>query len=197
MKRPDFTDQVLIEGLIKQDDAVVRKIYQLFFPGVRHWIHQNSGNDEDAQDVFQDTILVLFQKVREKDFTLNCSLNTYICAIARIIWLKELEKRKQYTQHIMRSEKDADITADILEQYEHNERMFLYRNHFEKLSPDCRKVLTLFNEGKSITEITRIMGYSSEQHTKNRRYRCKLSLINSIRSTYGYYELGNEEDEAN
>jgi hypothetical protein len=44
--------------------------------------------------------------------------------------------------------------------------------------------LRYFIEGMSIAEITRKMGYKSSQHTKNRRYRCKLSLIKLIKSTY-------------
>ena len=51
-----------------------------------------------------------------------------------------------------------------------------------------KKVLRYFIEGMSIAEITRKMGYKSEQHTKNRRYRCKLSLIKQIKSTYGLEE---------
>lgn len=90
-----------------------------------------------------------------------------------------------------------DVAGDTTEIYERNERLYLYRKVFEKLSDNCKKVLTLYNEGRSIREITRIMGYNSEQHTKNRCYRCKLALIKMIKATYGYQELKYEEFEDN
>jgi hypothetical protein len=84
----------------------------------------------------------------------------------------------------------TDPDSSVLDIAELNERMRIYREQFEKLSADCRKVLSLFLEGITITEITRIMGYRSEQHTRNRRYRCKLSLIKRIRALYGGKENG-------
>ena len=76
----------------------------------------------------------------------------------------------------------------IHETAELNDRLEIFRRNFDSLSTDCQKVLRYFIEGMSIAEITRKMGYRSEQHTKNRRYRCKLSLIKQIKSTYGLEE---------
>jgi hypothetical protein len=89
---------------------------------------------------------------------------------------------------------DDCLTEDVYEIHEYNERMFLYRSHFNRLSEKCKKILSLFLDGHTVKEITVIMGYGNDQHTKNRRYRCKKSLINSIRTTFGYKELGYENN---
>jgi DNA-directed RNA polymerase specialized sigma24 family protein len=124
-------------------------------------------------------------------------LGTYLYSVSRFLWLKELGKRKWLSHNTDDFEEFVDADADIAMISEKNERMVLYRTCFEKISEACRKVLSLFAEGFSIAEITIMLGFSSEQHTKNRRYRCKLSLINVIKAEYGYKTLGYGNDEDN
>jgi RNA polymerase sigma factor (sigma-70 family) len=176
-----LTDAQLLKGLISGDEEVVRQFYRLFFQSIRRFVLYNGGTDEDAKDLFQEVLLVMFQKARKGNFTLTSSLGTYLYSVSRFLWLKELGKRKRFLRKSIDVDEFIDIYTDIGIQSEYNERMLVYKKCFEKLSADCQKVLTLFMEGRSITEITKIMGYSSEQHTKNRRYRCKLSLINKIK----------------
>jgi RNA polymerase sigma factor (sigma-70 family) len=191
-----YSDAELLNGLITRDEKVLREYYALYYPGIRRFIISNNGSEEDARDLFQDALLVIFQKVRGGQFELTCSLGTYIYSISRYLWLKELNKRKWVTRKSFDLEDYIDTGSDIGQISEHNERMKLYRAYFDKLSSDCRKVLSLFMEGHSIAEITAIMGYSSEQHTRNRRYRCKTSLIDSIRTEYGHelVAYGNDKD---
>jgi hypothetical protein len=82
----------------------------------------------------------------------------------------------------------------IIDLIELNERLQLYRNKFEELSDDCKKVLRMFLNNVPIREITLAMGYSSDQHTKNRRFRCKKSLIHRIVNSSTYKELGYEKN---
>jgi RNA polymerase sigma factor (sigma-70 family) len=131
-------------------------------------------------------LLVLFQKVRKADFKLTCALATYIYSVARFLWLKELNKRKWISYQEVNLEEVADVESDVGVINERNERLLFFRRCFDQLSEACQKVLTLFNEGLSITEITKVMGYTSEQHTKNRRYRCKQSLIQNIKAEYDF-----------
>ncbi len=182
----NFSDSELLSGLASQDERILRAFYSKFFHQVRRYVLSNNGSDEDARDLFQDVLLVLFQKVRKVDFKLTCALATYIYSVARFLWLKELNKRKWISYQEVNQEEVADIDADIGMINEKNERLLFFRQCFDKLSEACRKVLTLFNEGLSISEITKAMGYTSEQHTKNRRYRCKQSLIQNIKAEYDF-----------
>jgi DNA-directed RNA polymerase specialized sigma24 family protein len=80
---------------------------------------------------------------------------------------------------------DEDVQWNMIQ----NEKHQLVWHYFQKLTADCQKVIRLFFEGKSIREITEIMNYSSEQHTKNRRLRCKERLINIIMKDPRFNEL--------
>lgn len=183
-----YSDAELLAGLKSRNEKILRTYYKLFYSGVRHYVLKNNGGDEDARDLFQDVLLILFQKVRSDAFILTCSLNTYLFSVSRLLWIKELNRRKHNSSTFYLLENYADIDKDIHETAEMNERLEIYRKNFESLSADCQKVLRYFIEGMSIAEITAIMGYKSEQHTKNRRYRCKLTLIKQIKNHYGLSE---------
>jgi RNA polymerase sigma factor (sigma-70 family) len=178
----------MLSGLKSRNEKILKAYYRFFYSGIRHFVLKNSGSEEDARDLFQDVMLVLFQKVRGDSFLLTCSLSTYLFSVSRLLWFKELSKRKHISATSFILEDYADVDKDIHETAELNDRLEIYRRNFENLSPACQKVLRYFIEGMSIADITQIMGYKSEQHTKNRRYRCKLALIRQIKSTYGLEE---------
>ena len=187
-----YSEKEIIRGIVEENNEVMQFVYQNSYRPVRHLVMVNSGNEEDARDIFQESLIILYKKLKYNSLKLNCSVNTFIYSIARLLWLKELRLRNGRLKKDEDCDKYEDVERDIIKTYEYNERLNFYRQIFNQLSEDCRKVLMLFMKSYSISEITKIMGYSSEQHTKNRRYRCKKSLINRILQEPKYYELKNE-----
>src|SRR5512133_1431313 len=140
MRSVNISDSELIKGLISRNEVILKEYYRLFFGGTRRYVLLNKGNYEDAKDIFHDTLLVVFQKVRAENFKLTCSLGTYIYSVSKYLWLKELSKRK-WVQVSDESDNMADIDQDIVVINEKNERLLFFYECFEKLSEDCRKVL--------------------------------------------------------
>lgn len=89
-----ISDSILIDRLKIQENGSIEILYKLYFPAISAFIKQNSGNIEDSQDVFQETILILLQKVRQPGFELTSSLKTYLFSISRNLWLKRLRDNK-------------------------------------------------------------------------------------------------------
>ncbi len=188
-KETKYTDPELTRGILAGENETLHYLYKTYFQSIRHFIIMNSGQDEDADDVFQEALIVLYRKLRDNTLELRCSLKTYIYSVAKIIWLNELSGRKKKDTEITEPDDFKVSDDDIIRQVHKNERLKLFRKHFEMLSSDCKKVIRLVLNNVSISEITKIMGYGSEQHTKNRRYRCKKSLIERIRNCNEYEEL--------
>lgn len=185
-----YSQNDLLKGILTGNPKTVDYIYSIYFPGIRHFVLSNKGCEEDAKDTFQEALLVLFNLVREPDFNLTCSFKTFIQALARKIWLKNL-RRKQGPVVITDTD-NYDLMDDdnLMDAIERNERLQLFREKFDELSPDCRRVLKMFLNNIPIADITKAMGYRSDQHTKNRRFRCKMSLVNKIKTSKTYLELG-------
>src|SRR5688572_1434850 len=87
-------DVQLLEQLKTGDSASFQLLYKFYFPSVASYIKQNTGSKQDAEDIFQEAILVLLQKVRQPDFVLTSALKTYLYAVAKNLWLKRLRERK-------------------------------------------------------------------------------------------------------
>ena len=190
-----YTTQELLDGVARSDNKIINHLYNVNFRTVRHLVVSNRGDESDAKDVFQETLVVLFNKVRKDNFELTCSLNTFLYSVARYIWIKELSKRKRKPVSIETELEELYINTDrsIIDLIELNDRLLLYRKKFEELSEDCKKVLRMFLNNVPIREITLSMGYNSDQHTKNRRFRCKKSLIDRIVRSDKFTELGYEK----
>lgn len=184
-----YSQKELLEGITSGDSKVIAFLYSEYFHTVRHLVIKNSGNKDDANDVFQEVLIIFFRKLKEPAFELTSSLHTYLYSIARYIWLKELENRRKFSSLEDTMESALIDTGEIIDIIERNDRLRLYREKFEQLSNDCKRVINMFLNNVPIREITRLMGYSSEQHTKNRRFRCKTSLIKKIRASEKYNEL--------
>jgi RNA polymerase sigma factor (sigma-70 family) len=187
-----YSVEEIIQGIYERNEKVIYFIYEEYYRIIRQMVNTNSGNDSDADDVFQDAIMVLYRKIKEKKLNLYVAFGTYLYAVAKKIWQNELKRRTQKSCSLVDCDdlhNDDDIEIDLIK----NEKHKLVWDHFEKLSKDCQKIIRLFIDGHSITEVTNIMHYSSEQHTKNRRLRCKNSLITRIINDPQFKELKNEK----
>jgi RNA polymerase sigma factor (sigma-70 family) len=188
----NYSEKELVRGIINENNDVILYIYNNSFKPVRHMITRNSGSEEDARDIFQDSLIILYKKLKAGNLKLKCSVGTFIYSIARLLWLKELKTKGMESKRIDDYDGWADEEHNITRIYEENERLKFYRRIFDQLSEDCKKILKMVMNSYTIAEITSIMGYSSEQHTKNRRYRCKKALVNRIIQNPEYYELKDE-----
>ena len=184
----------MLEGIVAQKNDILESIYDVNYKTIRRLVLLNNGKEEDAKDIFQETLVIIYRKLQKDELSLNCSLKTYIYSVARLLWLKELENKRNRNVNLAECDQYVDIEDNVYQLVEVNERLKLYHEQFEQLSNDCKKILKLFLNNISIAEITKIMGYSSVQHTKNRRYRCKKSLIERIRNNPKYEELKNENN---
>ncbi|PKP48821.1 MAG: hypothetical protein CVT94_07075 [Bacteroidetes bacterium HGW-Bacteroidetes-11] len=176
-----YSDEAIIEGLRLRSDYIIKYMYQEMFPMIRYLVVKNSGNDEDAEDVFQDGLIVVFKKIRDHELDLTCSFRTYIYSVCRNIWLQKLTKRKQYAREFSDVETYVDL-PDKVDQFQEDEmeKYRLYQQHFLTLGEDCQKVLLLFMKKQSLKEIALEMGYKTEKYAKTRKYLCKEELKKRI-----------------
>ena len=176
-----YSDEAVIEGLRLRSDFIIKYMYQEIFPMIRYLVVKNSGNDEDAEDIFQDGLIVVFKKIRDRELDLTSSFRTYIYSVCRNLWLQKLNKRKQYTREFSDVETYIDLT-DGMDQYqdEEAEKYRLYQQHFFTMGEDCQKVLLLFMKKQSLKEIALEMGYKTEKYAKTRKYLCKEELKKRI-----------------
>jgi RNA polymerase sigma factor (sigma-70 family) len=181
-------NEVYLNGIRTGDVSILRSIHAEFFPGILAHIRQNSGSREDAEDVFQNAIVIVFQKLRQEPIELSSSFYTFLFAICKNLWLKALRKKKGLR---VSNPGEMELTDDIslTEIMEEQERHTLYRQKFRQLGEDCQRLLKLFFTKTPMAEIARTMGYASEGYAKKRKFICKKQLIELIEADPLFAEL--------
>jgi RNA polymerase sigma factor (sigma-70 family) len=138
----------VLRGFLSGDSRVLSEIYSKHFPEVKSYIVKNSGTETDAKDIFQDALVITYQKLKSGSLSLECSLATYIFAVSRNLWMNSLRKRKKTIVIDKRSEISENLEKSILLEIELEERTSLYHKYFLKLGNSCQELLNYFFQGK-------------------------------------------------
>lgn len=168
-----MSDQQIIE-LLKNGryERPFRKLYE-YFPAVKKLILSKGGKIEDAEDIFQDALIVLCKKISEQDFRLEAKLNTYLYSVCRYMWKDELKKREKLSFTNFDSGLNNIDESDLHEALENESRHKLAEKIISGLGERCRDLLKLFYfDSLSIKAIAAKMGYSSENTTKIQKFKC-------------------------
>lgn len=187
----DYSNQELLNGILRNDTIVLQFIFKNFYSNISFFIKKNNGDDDDANDIFQEAVIIMYRKLKANDLVIDSTFETYLYSICRLLWLKELEKRKIEKENIKDNhEFNDEIYDDSLEKIVAlNERYRLYQKHFTNLGKDCQKILQLYIDKVPLKNIAQIMGFKSERYAKKRKYFCKEYLINSIKQDVDYKNI--------
>ena len=119
----NYSNDELLNGILRNDSVILQFIYKNFYYKINFFIKKNSGDDDDANDIFQEAIIIIYRKLKENKLVLDCSFDTYLYSICRFLWLKQLDKRKNERERIYdNQEYRDDIYDDYLNRTVEDER---------------------------------------------------------------------------
>ena len=191
----EFSVEEIIDGIRSRDSCVLQYIYKNYYPPIHHFIINNSGSQDDAKDIFQESIIVIYRKVKEQShFLLSSSFKTFMYSIARNIWLKNLRDRKYEGQKIMDQQKYIELKDEPFKISNEDLKMRLYQKYFKLLPEDCQNILRLSASDIPQKEISEALGFKSENYVKKRKHGCKDKLISMIKEDPQYPDLWDEPD---
>ena len=169
-----YNSAELISQLKNGSSDAYNPLYEKSYPSVEKFIVNNCGTVNDAKDIFQDTLLVLFKKVREDNFELTASLKTYVIAISKNLWFKKLRhisNQQETSLTDFHSNKFfCEIESAILKEKSYLERLQIY---LTKISSHCNHLLqSMFFKSKTIEDIQLEYGYTSKHNAHNQKHKC-------------------------
>ena len=178
-----FSDTNIIEGLFKQDEEILNWIYDNYLQSVKNYVLKNSGSSEDVSDVFQDSIIVLYNQIAEDKLNLTTDLKGYFFGIARNVWNAQLRKKQKTTELVF------DLADDDSSDEMHNILLEkIVSRVFQLLKPDQQEVLKLFSEGYSYEDIAIRMNLKNETYARRKKYLCKEALLELVKEDPEYQE---------
>lgn len=178
MSKATYTDLEFIEGLRHNQDVVLRALYKKYYNLVLKFVVNNSGSSEAAADIYQETIIVLYENVQKPGFELNCQLQTFIFSIARRLWLKQL-RNNGHTLRFKDDEEDdvVDVSAEISDHLKKEADIEKMNACMEDLGEPCKTLLKDFYVYRlSMEEISEKFGYTNADNAKTQKYKCLQRL---------------------
>jgi RNA polymerase sigma factor (sigma-70 family) len=183
--KPDSQELNLLAGLAKNDREAVETIYSRNYGMIQSMIINNNGSSEDARDIFQEAMIVLYEKSRLAEFELQCQIKTYLYSICRRLWLKRLSQVQRFTPQLKGMEETVPVEEDI-ESYESRSNEFLMMEKaLHGLGEPCKSLLEAFYiQRKNMSDIAGSFGYTNPENAKNQKYKCLLRLRKLFFSEY-------------
>ena len=178
-----YSDIEIIEGIKKQDAKILKWLYNNYYGIVEDHVIKNSGSSEDAADVLQESIIIIYERITANKLNLTTDLKGFFFGVVKNVWSANLRKKQRYIpleSDYVEEEDSGDILNRELEK--------IVSKALTQLKPDQRMVLELFAQGKSYAEITAIMGLGSEEYARRKKYLSKEALIEIIKRDTEYRE---------
>jgi len=171
------TDSEDILGILNNSPDTLKRIYKAHFPMVLQMVLGNNGNEADAKDVYQESIIILYNKVKAGDFELTSKLKTYIYSVCRRIWLKKLNQKANKECEL----KDIHDFLPVENDLELHELRDLQFSKMEEsmlmLGEPCRTIIQdFYMQNKSMQEICDKFGYTNPDNAKTQKYKCLQRL---------------------
>ncbi len=181
MQKRQFTDQEFLDGLRNNDNLLLRTLYKKHYPSVLKYVLNNSGTEQEAQDVYQESIIVLYKNVQKPEFNLSCALQTYIYSVCRRLWLKQLNKGSnvfKIDEHFGDEGNVEDVGGSDIAEHEKKEvDLSKMKDGLVALGEPCNTILTdFYMKQLNMDTIAEKFGYTNADNAKNQKYKCLQRL---------------------
>jgi len=167
----------MIKSTPPKREQALKIIYQTNKEKVCSYILSNSGSQDEAKDVFQETIIAFYENVQNNKFKGDSTIGTYLYSIARFKWLNQIKKNSTQMLHNTKYEQNEGFYQSPLATIIEDEKKAQVLEVIESLGEQCKKILIAnIYHNASMKEIAKSENYSSEQIVRNKKYKCLQKL---------------------
>lgn len=170
-------EKLLLEGLANEEKDAIEQIYKDNYQMIFHMVIKNNGTADDAADLFQEAMMVLFEKVKAGSFELNCQLKTFIYSVCKRLWLKKLQKMQRYQLSVDGVEETVAVEDELEHHEKQNADFSLMEATMAKIGEPCKSLLEAYYiHKKPMQEIAEHFGYTNADNAKTQKYKCLVRL---------------------
>ncbi|MCW3090804.1 MAG: sigma-70 family polymerase sigma factor [Ferruginibacter sp.] len=170
-------EQALLKGLLQNDKNSVELIYRENYKSIQSFVLNNNGSVDDARDIFQEAMIVLYEKSGQASFALNCQIKTYLYSICRRLWLKRLQQLGKFSTQVESLEDTIPVDEEIEDHDKKNDDFILMEHAMAKIGEPCKSLLDAYYlQKKNMQEIATEFGYTNADNAKTQKYKCLVRL---------------------
>ncbi|HLT82040.1 MAG TPA: sigma-70 family RNA polymerase sigma factor [Cyclobacteriaceae bacterium] len=173
----DMNEKELFERIRSGDEKALEFLYKKYYRMMTKMVITNSGTEEEARDIYQDALIVFWQKATSGNLVMTSKISTYIYSICQNLWRKELDRKKRLSNET----NDTPVLMDT----DSKEREQIIARCINQLGETCKKVLMYYYfEEMSMQDIAERLGFANTDTAKTKKYKCKKKLDELIKAQY-------------
>jgi RNA polymerase sigma factor (sigma-70 family) len=184
-KKIQFSDSELVKAIYEKDmlEQAIGQIYREHAAITRSFIMGKGGTEQDADDIFQETVVSFIDTVQKGKFRQESAIRTFLISISKNLWYNEIRRRQRAgnREKLFEMEREQEETgsSDAIGNRELNQQL---NQLLLSLGDSCRKILELFYyENLSMKEIVSHLHYENEQVVRNKKYKCLQQLTEKMK----------------
>ncbi|MBQ4818855.1 sigma-70 family RNA polymerase sigma factor [Aquimarina sp. MMG016] len=181
-------NQQIIDGIITGDRLILKTFYKNNLPYIRKYILKQGGCIQDVEDVFQDSLVLIYQKLLNGSLQIDISIHSFFIGVCKNKWREQLRIQHKVRYNDQLVTQKPDYTQSVIDTLIEKDQTVLYHKHLDNLSEKNRTILQLFFEGKSMREIATVNGYT-EGYARKKKFEIKETLLRMIQKNPVYDEL--------
>jgi RNA polymerase sigma factor (sigma-70 family) len=171
-------DSEVIEKMKKGDESALEYLYKKNYKMMVNLIVKNNGTEEEAKDVYQEALIVFWQKTTSGDLVMTSKISTYLYSVCQNLWRKELDRKTKFSN-------EATERGAYDSEAERDEKVKVIHDCLALLGESCRKILSYYYfDELSMNDIAEKMGFANADTAKTKKYKCKLELDKLVRSKF-------------
>lgn len=170
-------DREILDKIAKGDESALKYLYKKYYRMMTKLVISNNGSEEEAKDIYQDALIVFWQKVIGGQLILTSRISTYLYSVCLNLWRKELDRKNRLSHE----EKDEAQYMDN----DKEEREKIIHECINELGDTCKKILTYYYfEKMSMQDIAEKLDFANTDTTKTKKYKCKKRLDQLVKQKY-------------
>lgn len=164
-----------MEGLQRNDPGVIDRLYAEHLPAVRRYILRNNGSVDEARDIFQEAMLVLWLQAKEGRFKEGAGQDPggFLFRVAKNKWLDVVRSAAKRHMRVMHAE-HQDLHAE--QDAASDDQLARLRIVYGTLDDKCRQVLDRFYYDRMDLATIALALEVTEESIRTIKYRCMMKL---------------------
>jgi len=183
----EYTDSEIIECLRNRQGYVVKYLSDRYLPMIRLMVTQMGGSPEDARDLFQEGLMIILEKIDNREFALTCKFKTFLYSICENLWKMAVMKQKSAKNYFLRREEE-DAETDHDDRIDNEMCQAIFREAFESLDEVSKKILKLYWLDKSPAEISEKLGYTYN-YVRKKKCEAQAELTEKVKNHPEYLKI--------
>ncbi len=177
-------DNEILERIKRGEEKVLDYLYKKYYRMMVKIVITNNGTEDEAKDVYQEALIVFWQKASSGKLVLTSKISTYLYSICLNQWRKELDRKNR----LSREEKDGEDYQRL----EDRQSYEIVVESIGELGDPCKSILMYYYfDGLSMSDIADRMNFANTDTAKTKKYKCKKRLDALIKKRYSEKDFFN------